>query len=116
MVGEPEPQVVKVLKAHLIIKDEVHNICLMDVIEYEGGFWLVPEWLDYPALKATRPLRIVAMETLVHTRTEGRNPEFVVEYPVPKYVFDGRIPPEEAGKYIVIENPDVAFRRDESLN
>lgn len=106
----------KIRKAHLIVKGKLYEHQLMDVIEYEGGFWLVPEWLDNRSLKLTRPLRIISLATMVHHRMEGQNPEFLVENPVPKYVFDGRVPPEEADKYIVVENPDVAFHRDPSMN
>ena len=96
-----------VLKAHVIINDGAHAIHLMDVIEHRGGFWLVPEWLDNQAKTLTTPLRIVSLGTLAHQRNPGANPEFLVEFPVPKYVFDGRVPPGEVGKYVVVESPDI---------
>lgn len=94
------------MEAQVIVADGVHNIVMMDVIEHQGGFWLVPEWLDNRAQQVTMPVRIVSLETLPHQRTRGR-PEFVVNDPVPKYVFDGHVPPEQATKYIVVERPDI---------
>jgi hypothetical protein len=105
----------KVRKAFLIVADDVHRHALMDVIEYRNEFWLVPEWLDNQVQKSTKPLRIVSLRTIPHQRLPGQIPEFVVNDPVPKYVFDGRIPPEQAGKYVVVEDPDIRIliaRRD----
>ncbi len=83
---------------------------------HEGKFWLVPEWLDNHIQKLTMPLRIISLETMVHHRTEGANPEFLLEFPVPINVFEGRIPPEEAGKYVVVEGPDIRIPRDAKLH
>lgn len=105
----------KVRKAIVIIRNgasnEIHSI---DVVEYQGKFWLVPAWLDYPAQKATRPLRIVWLGTMRHHHMPGSDPEFLVEDPVPSYVFDGRLPPEEASRYVVVESPELVLPRDES--
>jgi hypothetical protein len=103
----------KIRKCTLIINDNgAHAIHHMDVIEHDGGFWLVPEWLDNPAQKLTTPLRIVSLEALGGHRMAGESSDFLVELPVPKYVFDGRIPPEEAGKYVVVESPEIYIPRD----
>jgi len=105
----------KVRKALLIVADEAHTRTLMHVIEYRDEFWLVPEWLDNQTQKLTRPLRIVSLRTIPHQRLPGQIPEFVVNDPVPKYVFDGQIPPQEASKYVVVEDPDIRIpiaRRD----
>jgi hypothetical protein len=108
----------KIYKCHLIIggDDGVHSHALMDVIEHLEKFWLVPEWLDNQVQKVTKPLRIISLETMVHHRMAGGNPDFLVENPVPSYVFDGRIPPQEASKYVVVEGPDIRIPRDATLN
>ena len=105
----------KIYKATVVVAADVHNICIMDVIEYAGGFWLVPEWLDNPVRKVTKPLRIVSLATLPHQRGNS-SPQFVVNDPVPKYVFDGRVPPQEANKYVVVEAPDILIRREPHLH
>jgi hypothetical protein len=108
----------KIRSAYTVIAEDdgKHAIHITDVIEHAGKFWLVPEWLDNQVQKVTMPLRIISLETLIHKRMEGENPEFVVEFPVPRYVFDGRIPPEEAGKYVVVESPEILIPRDKSLH
>ena|SRR5450759_1746819 len=99
----------KIRKAQLVIaaSDGVHWIATMDVIEYDGKYWLVPDWLDNSDRTMSRPTRIVSMEKLRHSQTPGANPEFVVEDPIPKFVFDGQIPPEQAGTYVVVEYPGI---------
>jgi hypothetical protein len=78
----------------------------MDVVKYENGFWLVPYWLDNSEQKVSRPERIISLATLPHQFGKG-SPEITVNDPVPKYVFDGRIPPQEASKYVVVEHPNI---------
>ena len=98
-----------ICKAHILVVDSngIHTNDFMDVIEYDGKFWLVPDWLDNSDRTMSRPTRIVSMEKLRHSRTPGANPEFVVEDPIPKFVFDGQIPPEQAGMYVVVEYPGI---------
>jgi hypothetical protein len=102
---------VKIHQCELLIKDE-DGMCTMqtmDVIEHAAKFWLVPEWRDDRVRKATSPARMVSLETLAHQRIKGADPEFLVAHPVPKYVFDGRIPREEADKYVVLERPKLVI-------
>jgi hypothetical protein len=108
----------KVSQCQLIIigDDGVNMISLMDVIEHAGKFWLVPDWIDMPVQKGTKPLRIISLETMAYDRMVGSNPEFLVENPVPSYIFEGRIPPAEAGKYVVVEGPDILIPRDAKLH
>jgi hypothetical protein len=78
-----------------------------DVIEHDGLFWLVPEWLDLPAQGVTMPRRIVSLATMAHQRHEGADPEFVVNNPIPKAVFEGRAPSLLADRYGVQELPEI---------
>jgi hypothetical protein len=107
----------KILKCQHIVQgyDGTHWHAFTDVIEHSGKFWLVPEWLDNHVQKVSKPLRIISLETMVHHRMPG-NPDFLVEFPIPQYVLDGRIPPEEAGKFVVIEGPEILIPRDASLH
>jgi hypothetical protein len=97
-------QPVKIFVARLII-DGAHYA--MDVIEHEGSFWLVPEWIDDTAAGVSMPRRIVSLATIPHEVMRADNPKIVVNYPVPKSVFDGAPPSEIAGKYVVIELPEI---------
>jgi uncharacterized protein YodC (DUF2158 family) len=105
LVPFSEPQI---LKATVILQSTAHEVHTVDVIEHEGQFWLVPEWYDNQAQGVTMPARIISLATLPHQRGQG-SPEFVVNDPIPKYVFDGHIPPEQAHKYVVQEQPWIRF-------
>lgn len=97
------------LKAMVILSDDdgkggqIHSV---DVIEFEGKAWLVPEWLDSPDAKVTMPARIVLLDSLKHSRGEA-SPQVVVDDPIPKSIFDGRAPPAIKARYVVIERPDL---------
>jgi hypothetical protein len=96
----------KVYRATVIIAGKA---CIVDAIEYLRVFWLVPKWIDMPAQEMRRPARILSLATIPHRMTKGADPELIVDNPMPRYVFDGQIPPEEARKYVVVENPDLRF-------
>ena len=68
----------KICKAYILVVDSngIHTNDFMDVIEYDGKFWLVPDWLDNSDRTMSRPTRIVSMEKLRHSRTPGANPEY----------------------------------------
>ena len=97
------------LEARVIISDDAgkgNALCKMDVIEFDGHAWLVPEWIDLPGEKVTMPARIVLLDVIPHQRGEAP-PQVVVTGPVPRFVFEGRIPPELETQYVVIELPNI---------
>jgi hypothetical protein len=96
------------IRKALVVTDD-GSIFQSDVIEHEGSFWLVPEWLDVPGRGVTMPRRIVSMATVRYQRTPGAHREFVVNDPIPKAVLDGRAPSQEASKYDVRELPEIEF-------
>jgi len=103
----------KIFTTMVTIGNEIHT---MDTIEYEGQFWLVPEWLSRQELEFEIPMRIVCLSTLPHQKSSGAV-NFVLNVPIPKAVLDGHVPPELAGAYIVIERPDIRFpKRGEKLH
>ncbi len=97
------------LTATVILSDddgkngEIHNV---DVIEFEGQAWLVPEWIDHTGEKVTMPARIILLDVIPHSRGEA-SPQFVVDGPIPKSVFSGIVPPALEAQYVVIEGPDI---------
>jgi hypothetical protein len=95
----------KILTTAVIIDGGIQS---MDTIEHEGAFWLVPEWLDFPARGVSMPRRIVSLATLRHEKMSG-NPDFVVGDPVPRFVFDGEIPSQLKHMYIVRDLPEIRF-------
>ena len=94
-------------KAALMV--ESGNIHGCDVIEFEGTFWLVPEWLDVPARGVTKPRRIVSLAKVRYQRTPGADREFVVNDPIPIAVLEGRAPSQIAERYDVRELPEIEF-------
>lgn len=97
------------LFAYIILSDDDGTnggINTMDVIEYDGKTWLVPNWLDFHVEKVTRPERIVLLEVISHHRTPNSN-IITVDGPVPRSVFEGRIPTGQESRYVVIEQPDI---------
>lgn len=88
-----------------------------DVVEHLGAFWLVPAWIESPELKQRRPTRIISLMTLQHQDVQNSQfPRFLVNVPISRDVFEGRIRPEQATGYIVIEMPDIFLPLVESLN
>lgn len=94
----------KIFTTMVMLDNEIHSV---DTIEYEGKFWLVPNWLDSRDEGWTMPERIVLLDTLPHKRIECGNPDFLVEYSIPKSVFFGQIPKESKYNFVVIMHPDI---------
>jgi hypothetical protein len=96
-----------IYRATLIISDgSLHHVVFMDVIEFDGQFWLVPEWLENTSLGVMKPVRIVSLATVRHSRSRG-NPQFVVEDPIPKAVFEGPSQSSKASGFDVRELPAI---------
>ncbi len=95
----------KILKTWMVLDNEHH---IVDTIEHEGKFWLVPGWLDRRDEGWSTPERIILLDVLPHKQIASGNPaDFVVEYSIPKTVFDGQIPPQSEYRFVVIERPDI---------
>lgn len=82
-------------------------IYTVDTIEFEGGLWLVPAWLEAPTEGWRTPARIVRIDTHPHQRLdEPFGPHNVVlNVPVPKAVLDGRVRPTKGAKFEVRDRP-----------
>lgn len=99
--------------ATLILSDDdgtngaIHQ---MDVIEHNGSYWLVPEWLDNIDQGITMPVRIVLLDVIPHSKPDHPGNPFVVSGPVPKSVFEGRCPPELNNQYLVHEKPKIILK------
>jgi hypothetical protein len=84
------------------------SIFPMDTVEYEGGLWLVPLWLEAPETGWQTPARIIRMDILPHRKL---GPPFPADYtlpaPIPKGVLDGTTPSQQARGYVVIDHPAI---------
>jgi hypothetical protein len=99
----------KIFKTAVYFSDcQESKIYRVDTIEYEGMFWLVPEWNDFPEAGVTMPDRIICLDGLVHQETSpDAAVQFVLNNGIPRSVYDGQIPIGD--KYVVIKNPDIRF-------
>jgi hypothetical protein len=92
-------------KAMVAIKDAGESgLYEMDVIEYEGEPWLVPEWLQHTEEGWMAPIRIIRMFGLQFQ--QGAWTDYLINAPIPKAVFDGDPSPED-GRYEIVERPDI---------
>lgn len=86
------------------------NIYLCDTILFENEYWLVPEWLEAPALGEKRPARIIGLAGLKHQELGPEWPaRFLLGYPMPRDVFEGRTPPETTSGLRVVERPEIVL-------
>ena len=69
------------------------EIFCIDTIEYDEKMWLVPGWLEAPSEGWKTPVRITLLDSLDHqTAPADFEADFVLKLPIPKDVFEGRIP------------------------
>lgn len=69
------------------------SLIVMDVIEFEGGLWLVTEWLDNKAQGWTTPARIIRMDTIPHQLAHPSDSvDFVVNISIPIALLQGHDP------------------------
>jgi hypothetical protein len=105
----------KVLKTVVMIK-ESGAIFECDTIIYQGKKWLVPMWIDTPALKLTTPTRIILLDNLPHQKAgPQQKADFVLNTPIPKSVWNGIQPQPETG-FVVVEKPDISPDEIEDLH
>jgi hypothetical protein len=94
----------KILKTLVPFDDE---ICFVDTIEYEGGLWLVPEWIDdTPSKGYSMPVRIIRVPSL-QPAGKAVSADYVLANPLPKGVYEGNVPIELESVYVVIDRPDI---------
>ena len=85
-------------------EDGIH---IIDTIEFEGEFWLVPRWLDNKSEGWSKPERIIRLFLLPHQRQIGSPvADFVLNIEVPTAVLDG-LEPSQDPRIEVVELPDI---------
>lgn len=103
----------KIFKTLITFPDGIYTV---DTIEYEGSLWLVPEWIDgTPSEGYSKPVRIIRMPPLQQAGPSV-SADYVVSYPLPKAVLEGKIPTELANVYDVIENPQIVIEKPPTLH
>lgn len=97
----------KIYQTLMYYEDGAGTFCI-DTIEYDGKLWLVPEWLEAPTEGWKTPARIILLDSLDHqTESSGVPADYLLKSPMPRDVFEGRIPKGSEGEFVVIERPGV---------
>src|SRR4051812_15118997 len=86
------------------------EVLRIDVIEHEGDFWLVPQWLTANDGTHQRPARMISLTTIRHQRLDSGEPaDFVLNDPLPEYLLEGEVPREEAARYRILNYPEIVI-------
>ncbi len=91
------------------------TILMVDAIEWQSKLWLVPMWLDNPALKVTSPNRIVRVDNLPHQKIsrEAFGHDYLLNTPVPMALLDQKTPAQPISGFEYVELPDIHFELPE---
>jgi hypothetical protein len=81
---------------------------IVDAIEYDGKWWIVPQWLQGPIEGTLRPVRIICLDNLELDRSGlGRRTDWTLETPLSRDVLEGRAISQVP---LVIERPNIILR------
>lgn len=122
-----EPKPLRATKTRaIVVDDRGETPRLFDTIEYEGGLWIVPHWVDAQDLGLTRPYRILRIDRLDGARGATRDdllkpstfPDVDREFafPIPATILEPDFPLEQIRGFFVIEKPDLIFRGGHGVN
>lgn len=107
MTNPATPDIVKIFKT-AVPTDGM--IVTMDTIEYEGKFWLVPQWLDDKIQILSRPARLIRLDSLPHVKGGPPPHDFVLTDYIPKSVLDGTASQQIKDKYEILDQPQLVIR------
>lgn len=95
----------KVYTTKVLLDDGISHF---DTIEYEGGRWLVPGWIDSQSEGWSMPERIIRVDLLPGGKAGASSAaDFLLHDPIPRSLLNGQIPKELEGRVSVIELPDI---------
>jgi hypothetical protein len=100
----------KVLKAMFSVEGD-NKIMQGSTLEYEGLLWLVAEWLVNPTEGLAKPRRLIALDPFRLQRfpQETAFGHAAANNPIPKGLFEYPIPSQLAGKFPVLDEPDISI-------
>jgi hypothetical protein len=83
---------------------------IIEMIEHEGVFWLVTDWIDMPLEGVTKPKRIIRVET---DNLIKLGPPYEADYAlktaIPKAILDCEPVPSGAHGFVVRDLPDISL-------
>lgn len=104
----------KVYEVAVIIEDASGHkeTRLLDAIEGEGFFWLVPQWIEDIAAQRRKPARVIRLDGL---KPLPRGPQDDCDFFVPQILSTallyGDPSPAEARQYVIQDSPDLKSAR-----
>jgi hypothetical protein len=81
-------------------------------IEHAGMIWLIAGWIQNQTRKSAKPKRLIALNAFQMQQLPENNNlgvDVAAGYPIPKGLFEYPIPPQLAGKFPVLEEPDITI-------
>lgn len=92
--------------AKATVGTDTGKLIQVDVIEWQGKVWLVPQWLVSLDQKTRRPRRIICLSNLQHQVPGPGKWGYVVNNTVPESLM-GEGVPERVQGFFVVELPDI---------
>jgi hypothetical protein len=91
-----------------ICNDTDGRLLSVDTIKHENKIWLVPRWLEVPALAVSMPARIIRFDDKQHQNPKsGSFGDFVINVPVPKVLLEPTTPKQPVPGWEYIELPEI---------
>src|SRR5215472_12766093 len=87
------------------VNDE-DSLLQLDVIEWRGRLWIVPEWVDNSKPGHERPARLICLESLHYREHNDRPFRYSLVAPIPGSVLDGSHPAPQFLGFEVVESSD----------
>ena len=90
------------------------SLVLIDVIQYQDIFWLVPEWVDSPDGGWCRPRRIIYAGKLRHYNFRAMGAEaadFALDETLSEDVLNGNRGIRKASQHLIIDLPALRVRK-----
>jgi hypothetical protein len=82
---------------------------MLDAIQHEGAYWLVPQWIEDTARKQRKPARVIRLDGLAPlARQPGDDCDFFVLQPMSKALLFGDPSPEEQQQYLILDGTALA--------
>jgi hypothetical protein len=82
---------------------------MLEAIEHQGAYWLVPQWIEDKALKQRKPARAIRLDGLKpHARQPGDDCDFFVPQPMSRALLFGDPSPEEQQQYLILDGTRLA--------
>ena len=112
----PPPTLIEAKTVKALVALDTGGMVRIDVIEFEGKKWLVPQWQYNKAKGLRRPMRVILLDVIQHQASPLPEVAWVINHPLPKALLDGPLPPGQAIGFVVYEEPNVVQVDPDKMN